>query len=263
MLNALNQLNIELTSKCFKHTMCKFCGHQDSDINPNLAFGDMEFDLLCDISNQLNNGIIVSFHRDGEPTDYPRLGDALKLFGGYITSIVTHGENLVKKAKEIIGNCTTVTVSVFRGDPDHDMQLDILKEFLQIKGDHRPVVQIKVVGDMDTVCYEKLGVRFIRRGIHIPSGNSRYAKDSPMVPEVGVCLDFLGKPTVDWKGRLFICNRLDTTDGGELGDLNDSTLDDLWNGSKRMEWLEAHKRGRRDLAAPLCRTCTYWGVPSG
>ena len=67
---------------------------------------------------------------------------------------------------------------------------------------------------------------------------------------------------VDWLGRMFICNRLDTTDAGLIGDLTKDTLDNIWNGPKRREMLKAHLAGRRQDANSLCATCNYWGIPA-
>lgn len=227
----------------------------------------MDWDLLVKIRQQIPSGIVVQFHRDGEPTAYPRLKEALELFCSChcITSIVTHGENLAKRADEIIGNCTSVTVSIFNGDPDMEIQFESVKKFLELKGDRPPMVNLKIVGFMSPErekIYGTLGVPIIRRLLHVPDGNYRYAKRNPTIPEHGICLDFLAHPAVDWQGNVFCCVRIDPTNQGLLGSLHESTLDQLWNGPKRMAWLEAHKIGRRDLANPLCAKCLYFGVPS-
>ena len=263
MLVGLSQINIELTQACDKHNLCPFCAHQDPAIHFAAAYKPMPFDLLEKIAAQIPVGVVVQYHRDGEPTAYRRLGDALRLFKDHITSLVTHGENLVKRADDIINNCTSLTVSMFKGDPDGALQYDIVQRFLQLKGDRKPMVNIKVVGELpiDRDVYS-LGVPVIRRVLHNPDGNYHYAKRNPTVPEHGICLDFLSHPSVDWQGRLFICNRLDPENRGLLGDLKEQTLDELWNSPKRLEWLEAHKRGRRDQASPLCKDCLYFGVPT-
>ena len=263
MLSGLSQINIELTQACDRRTLCIFCGHQDPAIHFAAAYKPMPFELLEKIAVQIPVGVVVQFHRDGEPTAYRRLKDALSLFANHITSIVTHGENLVKRADDIIGNCASLTVSMFKGDPDGQLQTDVLKEFLFMKREQRPIVNIKVVGELpiDRDVYS-LGVPVIRRVLHNPDGNYHYAQRDPTVPEHGICLDFLSHPSVDWQGRLFVCNRLDAEDKGLLGDLKEHSLDDLWNSPKRLEWLEAHKRGRRDQASPLCKDCLFYGVPT-
>ena len=263
MLHGLSQINIEFCSDCDKS--CPFCGHQDAEINPNLVRGSIDIPLLWKISKQVPAGIVSQFHRDGESLLHPKLGAALDMFSHCIRSIVTNGKELVAKAEEIIDNCESLTVSAFNGDVDGPEQVEVLKKFLELKGDHSPMVNIKIVGFMPPErerIYASLGVPIIRRLLHVPDGNYRYVRRNPTVPEHGICLDFLHHPSIDWKGRLFICNRLDPSDAGLLGDLNESTLDELWNGEKRRLWLEAHKRGRRDQASPLCHKCLFYGIAS-
>lgn len=240
------------------------CGHQDQAINP-ITYGDMDYGLLERIRQQVEPGIVISFHRDGEPTAYPRLREALELFRGFTTSIVTHGLNLERRAEEIIGNVTALTISVFRGDPDTESQRQSIRGFLAQKGDRPPQVQVKIVGDMleDGIEeYEALGVRVIRRLIHVPISNSKYAHRNPTVPEVGICLDALHRPTIDWEGNFYLCNRLDPQRHGLLGSVRTHSLDELWRGTRRLNMIAAHQQGRRDLANPLCATCEFWGVQS-
>jgi radical SAM protein with 4Fe4S-binding SPASM domain len=143
--------------------------------------------------------------------------------------------------------------------------MSALREFLAAKGSSSPQVQVKIVGDMlqDGIEeYEALGVRVIRRLIHVPIDNSKYAHRAPGVPEVGICLDALHRPTIAQDGRMYLCNRLDAQGHGYIGDANTETLDAIWNGPIRKRMIEAHKAGRRDLANPLCATCKHWGTPS-
>jgi len=241
------------------------CGHQNDKIFPNLQRGFIDFALLEKIRAQLESGPILQLHRDGDPLAYPRLRDALELFSGFIISVVTHGEALVKRAEDVIDRCTTITVSVIPNDPDGDEQLDVLCEFLRLKGERKPNVNVKIVGEMDAgrlTALVGLGVPIIRRSLHQPSGDFKYRQSKPPIPEVGICLDFLSHPSVDRRGRLYACNRLDVNNYGYLGDLATQTLDSLWNGEKRKTMMAHHINGRRDLANPLCAKCEYWGLPS-
>lgn len=263
-LSGLAQLNIELSSRCDKTHLCPMCGHQDQAINP-ITYGEIDYGLLAAIRAELEPGPIISFHRDGEPTAYGQLREALDLFRDFTVSVVTHGLTLGRRADDLIGRCTTLTVSVFRGDQDGADQLAALRDFLRAKGARRPSVQVKLVGDMspdELAPYEALGVRIIRRLIHVPIANSKYAKRAPTVPEAGICLDALHRPSVDCTGRVFLCNRLDPAHHTQIGHLYENTLAEIWNGPTRMKMLDAHKEGRRDLANELCKTCTFWGVAS-
>jgi len=256
------QINIELSSRCDRETICGFCGHQDRKTNPNLKFGDIDFALLESIAGQIPRDCIVSFHRDGDPLTHPRLGEALRLFKHHPTSIVTHGEALTKRAYEIIDNCTTVTVSVIPKDKDRDIQIKSIEGFLYKKMERKPQVQLKFVGDIENPeAYAKLRLPIIGRALHVKPGNWKYHKAVPLVPEIRVCLDFLGRPTIDWRGRVFCCNRLDTMDAGLIGDLTKDTLSNIWNGPIRRKMLEAHLSGHRENANSLCKDCTYWGIP--
>jgi len=264
MLSGLAQLNLELSSRCDKTHLCPMCGHQDQAVNP-ITYGDMDFELLETIRAQVEPGILISFHRDGEPTAYRKLREALNLFRGFTTSLVTHGLNLAKRAEDIIDRCTTLTISVFRGDADAEEQYRVIKEFLAIKGALSPCVQIKIVGDMsadELAPYEALNCRIIRRLIHVPISNSKYAHRSPTISEVGICLDALHRPTINWQGDMFLCNRLDAHRHGFLGSVRTHSLDSIWNGETRMKMLDAHKAGRRDLANQLCATCEFYGIPT-
>lgn len=110
--------------------------------------------------------------------------------------------------------------------------------------------------------YEALGVPIIRRLIHVPIANSKYAHRHPTIPEGRVCLDALHRPTIDWRGDVFLCNRLDPARAGYLGSVVTESLESIWHGPARMKMLDAHKAGRRDLANDLCKTCDFWGVAS-
>ena len=54
--------------------------------------------------------------------------------------------------------------------------------------------------------------------------------------------------------------RFDPEGLGILGNVNNSSIEELWNGTKRQEWREFHIQGRRNRV-PLCAKCEYWGVP--
>lgn len=257
-LAGLSQVNIELSSKCLKRTLCSFCFHQQS---PNLQFGDMNFELLKGIRAELEPGsLTVQFHRDGDPLSYDKLGEALDLFGGggFIRNLVTHGETLHERADEIIDRCESVTVSVFGTDPDANLQYEAITKFLERKGTRLPRLLIKAVGVCDVTRYA--GLPIMRRRIHTER-NDRYVKAVPMMFESGICQDFLSKPAIAWNGRVYQCVRFDDREDGYLGSLYEYSLDEIWNGPRRKQWLAAHIAGKREQANARCAQCTYYGVP--
>ena len=261
--NGLTTVNIELTSLCNKN--CWMCGRRKIDREyPKLAikYGHMDFELVKNIAEQLPRNIVVQLHNNGEPTLYPRLGEAIKLFNKQITNFVTNGKLLLEKADEIIDSLDTMAVSIIENDSDADEQYEILCKFLEIKGDKKPHTILRLNGNITNVeRYEKLGLIYARRILHAPEGSFNYRK-VPTVPEIGICLDFLNHLAINKDGEASICVRFDPKRLGVLGDLKNQSLSEIWNNKKRLQWLEFHKKGKRDLV-PLCSYCHFWGVPTG
>lgn len=264
-LDGLTQLNIELTSACNKSVHCTFCGHQDPAIHPKRVDGTISQALLAQVSGEVPSGVLVQFHRDGDPLAYAgSLATVGTLFNHTIRSLVTHGETLAERADEIIDHFDVVTVSIFRGDPGRDQQLASLAAFMQAKGDRQPRVLLKIVGDMtddDLRPYLALGIPLLRRLLHLPQSNARYARGLPAMPEHGLCLDLLHHPSVAWDGRVYLCNRLDPDDRGLLGSLTTQSLAAIWNGPIRRAIVQAHLHGQR-TSVQACATCQYYGIPT-
>lgn len=184
-LNGLATINIELTSRCNK--ACWMCGRRKVDREyPDLAldYGDMDFDLLQETAPQIPPGIVVQFHRDGDALLYPRFGDAVALFPNNIRNIVTNGKLLVEKAPEIIGNLETLSVSIFEKDDESEEQLEIVRRFLRIKGDRKPFVTLRLIGDVDDAPYRDLDQLIIRRVLHAEMGSFSYRRRSPRSPRL-------------------------------------------------------------------------------
>jgi len=148
-LNGLTTVNIELTSRCNKN--CWMCGRRKIERDyPELAnYGDMKFDLVEKIAEQLPKGIVVQFHNNGEPLLYPYLMSALSLFPHQIACLNTNAKLLKEKAKEIIDNLDSLTISVIERDVEAEEQYNIVKEFLELKGASRPMMIYRLLGDVE------------------------------------------------------------------------------------------------------------------
>jgi hypothetical protein len=218
-----------------------------------MDIGYMDLKLFSHILLQYD-GDIVQFNKDGEPLMYPLLYDIGRLCGRRVTNIVTNGKLLWEKRAELL-YFTTITVSVIEDDPE---QFEIVKKFSE--AGNVPIL-IKFLGNYDNLEYAKLGLRTTRRSIHNPQGDTGYKQVCPVIPEAYVCIDFLTKPSINWKGEMFICNRYDPEKKGMIGDATKETLQGIWNSPKRQEWLQLHKQCLRD-EIPLCKTCEYWGYPA-
>jgi radical SAM protein with 4Fe4S-binding SPASM domain len=226
-----------------------------------LAYGDMDFDLLENISKQLPFNIVVQLHNNGESLLYPRFGDAVRLFNKQITNIVTNGKLLIEKADEIIDNLDTIAISIIENDPEADDQYTIIEKFLKIKGNKKPFPILRINGLVKLERYKGLGLIMATRVLHSPLGSFNY-KNNPTIPEIGICLDFLHHLSISNKGEVSICVRFDPERLGVIGDAKEQSLKEIWDSPKRMKWLEYHRQGRRDKV-PLCSYCHFWGVPTG
>jgi radical SAM protein with 4Fe4S-binding SPASM domain len=260
--NGLAVVNVELTNRCNKD--CWMCGRRKVDRDyPEIAlnYGDMDFELVKSIAEQLPDNIVVQLHNNGDPLVYPRFKEAAQLFKRQIRCTDTNGILLVERADDIIGNLETLTISTFEKDKDAEAQYKLIEEFLKIKGTRKPNVIIRCLGDMDVEKYRKFGCTIATRILHNPMGSFKYTKN-PTVPEIGICLDLLNHMVIRRDGKVSICVRFDPKGVGIIGDCTKTPLADIWNSPRRREWIEQHIAGQRKNV-PLCSTCEFWGVPTG
>lgn len=260
--NGLYCIHLELTSRCNKN--CWMCGRRKIDREyPEIAmeYGDMDFELVKKIAGQLPEGLVVQFHNNGEPLLYPRFGEAVRLFKDQIRCVDTNAKLIIEKADEIIDELDTLTISVIEKDPEGDEQYELVKNFLDIKGERKPRMIYRCLGDVNTERWEKLDGTIATRILHDPLGSFKYKK-RPTVPEIGICLEILNHLAINRIGKVSVCVRFDPRGLGGIGDVNLTALADIWNGSRRKEWIKYHIKGKRKLI-PLCSNCDYWGVPTG
>lgn len=260
--NGLSTVNLELTSRCNKN--CWMCGRRKVDREyPELAkdYGDMEFWLVKSIARQLPDGIVVQFHNNGEPLLYPDFKEALRLFSRQIRCADTNGKLLAERAKDIIGQLETLTISTFEKDEEADEQYSIVEKFLKIKGSQKPNLIIRCLGDVNLERYKKLGCVVATRILHSPMGSFQYRKN-PTVPEIGICLDLLNHLAIRRDGKVSSCVRFDPKGLGIIGDCLKDPLVNIWNGPQRKKMVQSHIEGRRREFA-LCNNCDFWGVPTG
>ena len=260
--NGLYCIHLELTSRCNKN--CWMCGRRKIDKEYQgiaLKYGDMDFGLVKKLADQLPEGIVVQFHNNGEPLLYPKFGEAVRLFKDQIKCVNTNAKLIVEKADEIIDNLDTITISVIEKDPEGDEQYELVNEFLEIKGERKPNVIFRCLGDVDIERWAKIDGTIATRILHNPMGSFKYEK-RPTVPEIGICLEILNHMAINRSGKVSICVRFDPKAFGIIGDANLTPLAYIWHGSLRKEWVKYHIQGKRDKI-PICSYCDFWGVPTG
>jgi radical SAM protein with 4Fe4S-binding SPASM domain len=260
----VTDINVELTDRCNKS--CAICGRRKREKeHPEIinTYGDMQFRMVKEIAAQLPPTVTVHLHNNGEAFLYPRLKDAIMAFKerGCMTHITTNGKLLMEKFGEIVDVLDTLAISVIEYDPEWSEQRDILKEFLDVKGERKPHTVLRLNGDVRDLDYRHIfGIPLARRQLHAPEGSFRYEKP-PTIPETGVCLDLLHHPAINKDGDVSICVRYDPERLGVLGNVQQTPLDEILYGSKRRGWIDVHYHGNRENV-PLCRTCEYFGVPT-
>jgi len=262
--NGLTTVNVELTSRCNKD--CWMCGRRELEKKfPHLVdWGDMPFKMVQKIAEQLPHDIIVQLHNNGESLLYPDLSFALSEFSNQIRCLDTNAKLLVAKADDVIGRLDTLTISVIENDPEGDEQYDIVKRFLDIKGDVAPFMVYRLLGKVKKPkrWYELPGT-VVTRTLHSPSGSHTYEKKVTK-PEIGICLDLLHHLVIDRFGDVYPCVRFNPRGYGVLGNVMETPLIEIWNSKKRREWISKHISQKRN-AVPICREtkCEYWGCPVG
>ncbi len=260
--NGLYCIHLELTSRCNKN--CWMCGRRKIDREYpeiTLNYGDMNFELIKKIAEQLPDGIIVQFHNNGEPLLYPEFGNAVRLFKNQIKCVDTNAKLIVEKADEIIDNLDTLTISVIENDPEADEQYKLVKEFLRIKGKKKPNMIYRCLGEVETERWRESEGIIVTRVLHNPLGSFKYKK-RPTIPEIGICLEILNHMAINRFGKVSICVRFDPKGLGIIGDANSMPLIDIWHSAQRKDWIKHHIEGMRNKI-PLCSYCDYWGVPTG
>ncbi|MFA5557891.1 MAG: SPASM domain-containing protein [Methanofastidiosum sp.] len=259
-------MNIELSSVCRKN--CKFCGRRKLDREypeKALQYGYMSLELMQKIAEQLpKSKILLQLHFNGESLEHPNLKESLQIFQNHIRCLNTNGQLLLKKFDEIVENLDTITISIIEGDQTWEEQYKILKEFLNKKGNRKPWVVIRCTGDIPAEqrkLYENLNCLIADRILHDPMGSYNYTHP-PVVPEHGICCEIMSKLVIDRFGVVRACARFDYDDENILGDINDETLLEIWNGERRQKLLQMHVDGRRNEIS-FCNRCKFFGIPRG
>lgn len=251
----ISYINIDLTNQCNKK--CWICHKTKSGDNSPVEHIDIN--ILKKLSEELPSGIVIYFHYYGEPLLYPKLKEAIVLFKNQITSIVSNGKSLLEKFDEIVDNLDTLCVSIFEKDPEQKEQFHIINEFLERKKERKPHTILKLIGNVDHSAYDRFKKHALITTRTLFQKRNEGFKSLPLIPEYGICSDFLFKPLINRNGDVSICCRFDPDKLGVVGNLTTNSFREIWNSKKRNEWLEYHMNGNREKV-PLCKDCVFWGI---
>jgi len=251
------------------------CGRRklerEGKLNPE-TLGHMELELVHAIATQIPPRVTACLHWNGESLCHPQVGMALSYFKHTFTTLNTNGILLVQKANEIIGNLDNLTLSVVQDDPEASEQWETLQEFLALKGDLRPKMVYRLLGDVDPEPWKTLPGLVATRILHAPEMSRNYERPVT-VPEDGVCRDMMSTVAIDFQGNVNHCVRFDPEGLGRIGELTGprkASLEEIvesiqhwqWHDHPRQGYIDRHISGQRDMV-PLCKGCDFWGVPVG
>jgi radical SAM protein with 4Fe4S-binding SPASM domain len=240
------------------------CGRRklEKDYPELCNWGNISWNIIEKLVKEIPKGIIIQFHFNGEPLLYPELKHVLKLFKNNIRCFNTNGKLLIEKAKDIIDNMESLTISVIENDPEGDEQYDTVEKFLKIKGDKPPYMVYRLLGNIENKerWYSLPGI-VCTRILHNPMGSFNYTKTTTK-PEHGICLDLLSHLVIDRYGDVYPCVRFNPQKINLLGNIKDNTLEEMWTGVKRKRLIEEHIKQNRNYN-PLCASCEFYGIPKG
>ena len=75
-------------------------------------------------------------------------------------------------------------------------------------------------------------------------------------------MDLFSHLVIDRYGDVYPCVRFNPMKYNKLGNINEMTLDEMWNGEIRLKLLEEHIKGNRKCSK-LCESCHFYGIPRG
>jgi radical SAM protein with 4Fe4S-binding SPASM domain len=271
-MNGISTINIELTNRCNK--TCAMCGRRKTEQKHpgiDLFNEDMDWRTFMEILPDIQPGMVVQLHWNGEPSLYPLLKDAslaLRKIGA-IVCMNTNGLLLEHKWRDYI-HFHSVTVSIIQGDTSENYQKQRAGIITFLDGTSkneyfRPLVVVRALGKVPPYFIGLPGlypgrVKYATRVLHAPQMSREYVR-KPTMPEIGICLDLLHHPAIDVNGNVYPCVRYNPYGTNKLGNIKEKTLEEIMAGDKRQEIIQAHLAGKRNTV-PLCHTCHYWGCPT-
>ena len=258
-MNLPNRVTLELTNRC--NRSCVSCPRLKTDY----PLGDMSLELLKKILDQLpSDTCIVPFFR-GESLIHPRFYDIMKLFRRFKTvQLATNGDLLtLDNQNAILKSCTFVSYSLHTfGYPTDFMSV---VNFLGRARNNDISTQVSI---LDTVISEDKEL-FIKEWLEYVDRVRIYVEHSAVgfgdvslkyrtISESLLCRIPLNDMVVYWDGRVALCC-YDWDNKLSLGNLNDRTIESVWNGEVYNKVRLLHRTGRRKQVES-CKDCDYWMI---
>jgi len=251
-MNLPKRVTLELTNRC--NRKCAGCPR----LKMEYPIGDMSISLLTKITSQLpNNVCIVPFYR-GEPLLHPAFPEAIHLLERFDTvQLATNGDYLTESnRKAILRACTFVSLSLHRFlMPQQTRWTSFLYDCLG--ADIETQVSI-----LDSLMDELKRCKFITEWkkhanrvriyeTHSKTGfGSMHGRQSH-----SACHKPFEEMVVYWDGKVGLCNH-DWNNLFAMGDLNDESIAEVWNGLSYDYVRKLHSINARQ-EIPTCKDCSF------
>jgi MoaA/NifB/PqqE/SkfB family radical SAM enzyme len=241
----LNSVELSLTELC--NRTCSFCPRHDASIYPNRNL-NMSIDTVTRIRDQL---LINNYKEEvilcgyGEPLLHPDILAISKILSVFNLKIITNGDVLIRhnnsvSADALLGaGVSNIVISDYDNKNQYQYLADTYKQ-----------ITIRNRYDDGTDRYKEYN--FTNRGgsmwkIKNPIKNPCY------IPTYNI--------TIDWDGSVLPCS-MDWTKIDIYGNVNESTLYDIWHGYAFSTLRKQLLKGNRDIAA-VCKVCNINGQLHG
>jgi len=270
---------LESTNIC--NLRCKICTR---NIAP-MKLGSIDFKLFKKIINEANlyGPRNFSLHLFGEPLLAPNIIQMIE----YIKQknrkntvlITTNGVLLNKKiSQEIIANgVDKVIVSIHGANRQqyHDMTgtdnlknvEENIKNLINLKNEtkkNKPKIFLRMVSSKKNITEIR---KFYKRWSSYPviidikephnfGGQIETERPLSGLPKRYPCYHLWLAPGINWDGEVSICC-CDTFKEAIIGNINQNTLREIWNGEKLKQYRDYHLNGQYDKI-PVCKNCDVW-----
>ena len=257
----------------------------DIGLTPAVEKGYMDFELyknIIDESLKFGKRTTIFFHKDGEPLLHPRLPEmieyAVNKKAAYQTHLSTNAillegkmmEDILKSGIDsIIINVDAATEETYRKIkrvPGFDKVEENIKNFIETKKKlnlAKPLIRVKLIpleenlGEVEA--FKKRWNRLadevvISREFSWP-GFMRKENDAPGYTSNGryPCISLWLALAINWDGTVSVCC-IDFYHRGILGNLRESTINEIWKGEKLKAIRVAHLDGKFNSVS-VCSDC--------
>jgi radical SAM protein with 4Fe4S-binding SPASM domain len=270
---------VEPISAC--NLRCVFCYQVDEDFSNNQNYmGSMNLELFEKIVDQVHSiGIqALTITGRGEPTLNPKIGAMLEYCKGKFFDLKMN-TNATRLDEKLIHQIlkSGVTDLVFSVDAYEKKEYESIrirgifedvfnniKKFKEIKDKHYPdskcstrISGVKINSTLDSNLFKKFWEKYVDHVVLVELQERWDTYHNPVENAgKGPCNYLWGEMNIWYDGT---CNPCDVDYKSELalGNVNEQSIKEIWNGKKFQTLRNLHKNGKRSTCHP-CDRCSNW-----